>query len=227
MFAKLSILTLAALPLVHSETVLGVYIFHRHGDRTPKTYTPVNLTALGADQVFSSGTFFRNRYISSTAQMPILGMSHDIALLSQMSVTSPIDTTLQNSASVFMQGLYPPAGTAASQELANGTSVEAPFGGYQYIPVNAVSNAASNANSENNEWLQANSGCGNALVSSNSYLSTKEYQTVYNETLGFYHGLLPVINGTFSNSTANFKNGYTSRASLPATRFPALSPRRY
>lgn len=30
-----------------NETVLGVYMFHRHGDRTAKAWPPANLTDLG------------------------------------------------------------------------------------------------------------------------------------------------------------------------------------
>ncbi|RYP73737.1 hypothetical protein DL771_003450 [Monosporascus sp. 5C6A] len=107
------LVSLATLPLVKAETVLGVYIFHRHGDRTPKSHTPVNMTALGADQ---------------------------------MDVTSPVDTVLQNSAQAFLQGLYPPVGSLSEQRLADESSVEAPLGGYQYIPVNSVSTTSSNAN---------------------------------------------------------------------------------
>jgi hypothetical protein len=210
---------LLSLPLLFqvgsAETVLGVYIFHRHGDRTTKSYSPVTLTPLGADQVFASGSYYRSRYISSNATSQIHGISSDVVVLSQLAVTSPIDQTLQNSASVFLSGLYPPAGTASQQTLANGSTFEPPLGGYQYIPVNAVTNAASNGGSEDNEWLQAGSGCGNALVSSNSYFTSADFLATLNSTKAFYQNLLPVINGTFSNATATFKNAYTSkRASL-------------
>ena len=63
-------------------TQLGVYIFHRHGDRTSKEWPPTSLTALGADQVLSSGTYFRNRYVESGASTPIASLSHDLAVLS-------------------------------------------------------------------------------------------------------------------------------------------------
>jgi hypothetical protein len=143
-------------------------------------------------------------------------LSNDIAVLSQMTVTSPVDTVLQNSAQVFLQGLYPPAGTAAQQTLANGTVTEAPFGGYQYIPVNAVANAASGAGSEDSAWLQGTTGCGNAIVSSNNYFTSVEYLDTQASTADFYKSLMPVINGTFSESQASFKNGFTSKFICPA-----------
>ncbi|KAI1492675.1 histidine acid phosphatase-like protein [Biscogniauxia mediterranea] len=195
--------------LVKGETVLGVYIFSRHGDRTPKALAPANLTSLGADEVFDSGSYFRHRYVASDSSSPIFGLSRDIAVASQMTVTSPVDTVLQNSAQAFMQGLYPPVGTLSTQELANDTSVEAPLDGYQYIPINAVTTASSNTNSENNEWLQGGSGCGNAIVSSNNYFISSEYLATYDETTSFYSDLLPVINSTFDADEANFKNAYT------------------
>lgn len=210
MHVKGLLVSLASLPLIQAqETVLGVYIFHRHGDRTPKSHAPVNLTSLGAEQAYSSGNYYRSRYVSSNASSPIFGLSNDIAIASQLTVTSPVDTVLQNSAQVFLQGLYPPVGTLSEQTLANGSTVEAPLGGYQYIPVNAVSSASSNANSENNEWLQGGSGCGNAMVSSNNYLASSEYAQTFAATQPFYEGLLPVINGTFAPSQATFKNAYT------------------
>ncbi|KAK3300441.1 uncharacterized protein B0H64DRAFT_369696 [Chaetomium fimeti] len=71
--------------------------------------------------VLSSGTCFRNRYVESGASTPIASLSHDLAVL-------------QNSAQVFLQGLHPPAGSAATQKLANGTATDPPLAGYQYIP---------------------------------------------------------------------------------------------
>jgi hypothetical protein len=51
---------LAAGSAAVQETVLGIYIFSRHGDRTAKATPPANLTDLGYEEVFTSGTYFRN-----------------------------------------------------------------------------------------------------------------------------------------------------------------------
>ncbi|PTB64466.1 phosphoglycerate mutase-like protein [Trichoderma citrinoviride] len=214
MLPKLLLASLSAASAASAEQVLGVYVFHRHGDRTAKAWAPVNLTALGADQVASSAAFYRSRYVdsdssSSNADTRIAGISPDAAVLSQLAITAPVDNVLQNSAAVFAQGLYPPSRAAGSQRLRNGTTVEAPLGGYQYIPVNAVASSASSAGSESSAWLQGSSGCGNAVVSSNSYFLTPEYLATLNQTHDFYQGLLPVINTTFNSSTATYKNGYT------------------
>ncbi|KAI1845320.1 hypothetical protein JX265_005477 [Neoarthrinium moseri] len=206
---KLTLLALAALPAVTAETILGVYIFHRHGDRTPKALAPANLTSLGQEQVYQSGAYYRSRYVASDASSPIYRLSSDVAVANQMTVTSQTDTVLQNSAQAFMQGVYPPVGTVSVEKLANGSSIEGSLNGYQYIPINAVASASSSSNAENNEWLQGGSGCGNAVVSSNNYFSSSEYLSTLKGTQDFYQGLLPVINSTFTSSQASFKNGYT------------------
>jgi len=212
MMLTAAIVALAAAPLATAETVLGLYVFHRHGDRTTKAWPPTSLTALGADQVFASGGYFRNRYVGANATSPVLGLSDDLAVLSQLSVTAPVDTVLQNSAQVFLQALYPPARSAARQTLANGTVTEAPMGGYQYIPVNAVQSAASAADSEHSAWLQGNSGCGKAVTSSNNYFVSQEYHDTLASTKDFYASLSPVLNTTFSNAQINFKNAYSSES---------------
>lgn len=187
------------------DRLLGVYIFHRHGDRSAKAWKPVNLTALGAVQVHSSGSFYRQRYVTGPAALPAI--SPDVAVASQLSVTSPRDSVLQASAQTFVQGLYPPDETLA-ETLANGSRIVAPLGGLQNVPVDKAE-TKSGDRPEDNAWLQGGSGCVNAEVSSNAYLASAEYRHDYSETLDFYRGLLPVINGTYGEDEASFKNGYS------------------
>src|SRR5271155_4482975 len=122
------------------ETVLGVYIFSRHGDRTAKATPPTSLTDLGYEEVFTSGTYFRNRYIAANATSEIRGINTDLAKLSQLNISAPVDNVLQNSALGFTQALYPPVGpTLGTDTLRNGTTVQAPLNGYQLIPIQIVS----------------------------------------------------------------------------------------
>ncbi|TEA18827.1 hypothetical protein C8034_v010518 [Colletotrichum sidae] len=190
-----------------AETVLGIYIFHRHGDRTAKKWPPVRFTDLGASEVYASGLYYGERYVRTNASAQIRSLSTDDVLPEQLAVTSPSDVVLQSSAYAFLQGFYPPAGTANT--LANGSSVEAPLGGYQYVPVNAVSTAATSQDAENSGWLQGGSGCGKAVVSSNNYFSSPEYRSLQAESRDFYQSLLPVINSSFDASKADFENAYT------------------
>lgn len=208
--AQLFLASLLPLIAQAQETVLGAYIFHRHGDRTSKEYPPTSLTDLGYTQVYGSGAFYRARYLNDSSVKKIYGISQDIVKLSQINIQAPVDTVLQNSAQGWLQGLYPPVGTLlASQTLANGTSVSAPLNGYQLIPVNAISSASSSANSENAAWLQGSSGCNNAIISSNNYFVSDDYTSTLTSTKDFYASLLPVVNTTFSSADDTYKNAYT------------------
>lgn len=203
----LPLLSLTTLALAQ-ENVLGVYVFHRHGDRTSKSYSPVSLTDLGYQNVYTSGQYYRSRYIASGAQLPISGISPNTVKLSQLSVSSPSDNVLQNSATGFLQGLYPPVGAPADQQtFANSTVITAPMNGYQLIPVAITS---TNTGSESNGWLQAATGCLNAVSSSNQYFYSPEYTTLLNSTASFYQNILPVVNTTFNATADTYKNAYTS-----------------
>jgi hypothetical protein len=215
--AKVFIMLLNIIPLLAlyavstqaQETVLGVFILHRHGDRTSKSWTPATLTDLGYKQVYEAGKFYRNRYISGGSS--IYSLNKNIVKQSQINVQAPLDTILHNSATAFLQGLYPPVGaTLGTQALANGSSVQAPLDGYQLVPVNLISQV-SGANTENTVWLQGISGCNNAIISSNNYFYSDDYKTTSAKTADFYQSLLPVINGTFTAATDNFKNAYSSK----------------
>lgn len=207
------------------EIVLGVYVFHRHGDRTPKALAPTNLTDLGYAQVYSSGQFYRDRYISSDAAVGISGINVDIVKQSQLTVSTPQDNVLMNSAQGFLQGLYPPAAGEA-QTLRNGTTVDAPLNGYQLIPISTVSSGSSVSSipkmivqgwrkltvlqSEDSGWLQDATDCGAAETSSNNYFYSTEYNDLLDQTRDFYQSLLPVVSDTFNSSYLTYKNAYSS-----------------
>ncbi|KAK4621344.1 Prostatic acid phosphatase [Fulvia fulva] len=210
MLTSAAIALTAVAPLVagqNTETVLGVYMFHRHGDRTAKSTPPANLTDLGYSQVYTSGQYYRNRYIASNASLQINGINSDIVKQSQIAVSAPDDTVLQNSAMGFLQGLYPPVGESlGTATLRDGTNVTAPMNGYQLIPVDQVSHGTG---SEDSGWLQSTSNCAKASISSNEYFSSAEYLNDLDHTRDFYQSLLPVVNATFDESEDTFKNAYT------------------
>jgi hypothetical protein len=188
------------------ETVLGAFIFSRHGDRTAKSTPPANLTDLGYLEVFNSATYFRNRYIASDAEYRIHGINDDLVKQSQISASAPTDTVLQNSALAFLQGLYPPVGgTLGSNTLRNGTVVQSPLNGYQLIPLQTVSTGT---NSENSAWLQGTSNCANAQISSNNYFQSSEFNQTSSDSQSLYDRVTPMVNRTFTASQTNFKNAY-------------------
>ncbi|KAK2877843.1 hypothetical protein FQN49_001136 [Arthroderma sp. PD_2] len=206
-----SLLTLSAAvallaPISAAETVLGAYIFSRHGDRTSKSTPPTVLTDLGYRQVYLSGKYYRDRYISSSSSSQVLGISSDIIAPGEITASAPQDEVLQKSALAFFQGLYPPAGKEAKATLRNGTVIETPMNGYQLI---AIEQVKSGSNSENVAWLQSASSCQNAKLSSNNYFVSDEYRELLKSTDGFYKSLTPMLNRTFAADKINYKNAYT------------------
>ncbi|OQE23628.1 hypothetical protein PENSTE_c008G00974 [Penicillium steckii] len=194
-----------AAPVVDAERVLGAYIYSRHGDRTPKVFGNTELTTLGYRQVFNSGSYYNTRYISNSSDLHIEGISNPKVVAKQISAAAPDDGVLQNSATGFLQGVYPPTSQAVNH-LANGSTVEAPLDGYQIITLSATDQ---NADSESSTWLQGSSGCTKATVSSSSYYTSKEYLDMEASTKDFYQSLSPVLSGAFSKEDMSFKNAYT------------------
>lgn len=221
MSATAALLSTSLAQTLANETVLGVYMFHRHGDRTAKSTPPANLTDLGYQMVYTSGQYYRNRYIAANAPYQIHNINNDIVKQSQISVSAPLDTVLQNSATGFLQGLYPPVGSGLDTEtLRNGTVVTAPMQGYQLIPVQLVSTGSG---SEDNGWLQSASGCAKATISSNDFFQSAEYMSLFSSTHDFYTGLTNTTNGVFNQTQMSFLNAYTSMPNhhLVSCKIPA------
>lgn len=84
-------LPLLALPLggLAAETVHGVVVFSRHGDRTSKFFPPTQLTALGQNQMYNSGAFYRSRYIDPNSASYISGISAREIVSSQLYAAAP------------------------------------------------------------------------------------------------------------------------------------------
>jgi hypothetical protein len=186
------------------DTVWGVYIFHRHGDRTDKSHPPASLTVLGYDEVFGSGSYYHSRYVDGPSPQYVQGLSTSTVKNSQIAVSAPLDTVLMNSAQGFLQGFYPPV-AGLNQTLANGTIVTAPLNGYQLIPITLSSSSSGN---EDNGWLQDATSCANSEISSNNYFNSAEFMALLNSTQPFWTRLVPVVNQTFTPSAVTYKNAY-------------------
>ncbi|KAJ5195567.1 uncharacterized protein N7498_009005 [Penicillium cinerascens] len=204
-----TLLTIAILPLAdlaNAERVLGAYVFQRHGDRTAKALGSTTLTDLGAREEYLSGAFFNGRYLSDSSAYQIEGISPKIVNLAQVSASAPEDNVIQNSGQAFLQGLYPPAGSSASQVLRNGSTIEAPLDGYQLIPMSQIE---SGSDSEDNTWLQSTSTCYNAEVSSNEYFYSTPFQEQESSSSKLYQSLAPLTTGIITTSQLSYKNAYT------------------
>lgn len=202
----LALLALSMPQLVPAETVLGAYIFARHGDRTPKVLGSTQLTDLGYNEVYLAGSYYHDRYVAANSPMQIAGISEQIVNTQQITASSPTDDVLQNSATGFLQGVYPPVGPSANQTLRNDSTVVAPLNGYQLIPLSTVT---SGTKSEGSAWLQKSSGCQKATTSSKNFYKSDLYHSFLGSTRGFYESLSPMLNRTFSDSQMNFRKAYT------------------
>ncbi|KAK6359660.1 hypothetical protein TWF696_000804 [Orbilia brochopaga] len=189
-----------------AETILGVYILSRHGDRTDKSHPPTKLTNLGYSQILASGQYYRGRYVSEVAPHKIHNLSSDEVVNSQVYVSTTDDIVLLNSAQAFLQGLYPPIGVRSSETLRDGTVVAAVNGGYQLIPVHVMGNGG--ANKEDATWLQGTSGCSAAIKISKAYADSPEFKELKSETDDFYHSLEDVWSDTFRHEQSDFANAY-------------------
>jgi prostatic aicd phosphatase len=201
-FALLAISHLAASQSTSGETVHGVVIFSRHGDRTWKGAPPTALTVVGQNQLFNSGEFWHSRYLNSSSSSQISGISPDSYDPSQLYASAPDEPVLVTSGQAFLQGLYPPD-EAVSTKLANGTTIEAPLGGYQYAPIHTVDDQSAQA-----LWLKGDDSCpSNAQALSevsNPDLekSTKAfYQSFYND---IFAGVMPRANLSYANAYSIF-----------------------
>lgn len=187
-----------------ADTVFGALVFTRHGDRTAKFFNNAVLTNLGADQTYNSGAFFRNRYIANGSEYQIAGISADKVNPGQVWASAPDSGVLYESATHFLQGLYPPLGTADGQELSNGTETYAPLGGYQFILVNGE-----DTNSPDTIWLQGSTGCPAFTTASSSYSQSAAYQSLMNSTTSFYSQFSDILGPIIGTSNLTYKNAYT------------------
>ncbi|KIY65234.1 phosphoglycerate mutase-like protein [Cylindrobasidium torrendii FP15055 ss-10] len=130
-----------------NDTVLGVVVLTRHGDRQgfyqdPKTLkaSDTSITPLGNVQEYQLGSLLRSIYLNSTSESFVKGINASIVNLDQVKVRADAGGeggVIYNSAVSLLQGLFP-ANSNYSTTLANGTVVEGPLDGYQYVPIETV-----------------------------------------------------------------------------------------
>ncbi|PFH50443.1 hypothetical protein AMATHDRAFT_60983 [Amanita thiersii Skay4041] len=127
--------------------VLGVIIIARNGDRSgyyqdPNTYAASNTetTALGEVQSHQLGSLLRSTYLDRTSPSYIEGIRSDLVDNSEVKVRVKAGvegSVVFDSAIALLQGFFPP-NPNNKIVLANETTVVAPLGGYQYVPVETV-----------------------------------------------------------------------------------------
>ncbi|KAF3933861.1 hypothetical protein ABW19_dt0202024 [Dactylella cylindrospora] len=188
MAAKTTLVFLSASVLpVLGETILGLTVFSRHGDRNSKHYSGYGLTELGFQQNFQVGSFYRDLYISSSSPKQILGIAEDKSVNSQLWASAPDQKILFNTATAFLQGLYPPLDgldpEIATNTINNGTTYQNPLNGYQYLMLHVP-----DADSPNTIWIKGDDGCPAITEASASFEESPEFMEREAATQEFYQG---------------------------------------
>ncbi|KAK4097900.1 phosphoglycerate mutase-like protein [Parathielavia hyrcaniae] len=181
-----------------AETIHGVLVFARHGDRTTKHFGNQTLTPLGARQVYQAAQDYRARYLSSGSPHQIRGISEFDHVPAQVYVSAPDESILLNTATAFLQGLYPPLGDidpealSTMDELANGTSVSSPLTGYQYVTLHGV-----NDDSPETVWIKGDDNCPVLTTAAASFKASAEYSALLSSTRDFYQSLHPFVSDIY------------------------------
>lgn len=168
------------------------------------------MTSLGASQNFQVGSDYRARYLAAGSPHQIAGISESKYLSSQIYATAPNSGILLNTATAFLQGLYPPlvdlAPEIASQTLNNGTKSTSPLNGYQYVTLQGV-----RANSPDTIWIKGDESCPTLDASLLALESSAPFTSLVASTRPFYESFYPALQSVSdirSPSTLSFASAY-------------------
>ncbi|KAL4068749.1 histidine phosphatase superfamily [Scleroderma yunnanense] len=127
--------------------VLGALVIARNGDREEftqdsRTYEPgsTRSTPLGAAESYLLGSRLRAMYLSPSSPSYITGIKTGVVDTHQVHFYSKAGgegTAIFDSTMALLQGLFPP-NPNNKITLANETTIVAPLGGYQYVPIETV-----------------------------------------------------------------------------------------
>ncbi len=125
----------------HSD-IHGVIVLVRNGDRYEHYQDSVTYkasyaasTPLGAVQSHGLGAYLRSLYFHDTSPriQDVNAELVDLAKIHVLVNSGEESTSVFNSATALLQGLFPPS-VKHRTTLANDSSIVAPLKGYQYIP---------------------------------------------------------------------------------------------
>ncbi|KAH6699686.1 histidine phosphatase superfamily [Leptodontidium sp. MPI-SDFR-AT-0119] len=167
-----------------AETIHGVTVFTRHG--TSKHYSGYGLTTLGFTENYEVGSDYRDLYVAAGAPKKILGISESRYTPSQIFASAPDQQVLLNTATAFLQGLYPPledinAASFAAQALNNDTSYSSPLNGYQYVVLHGEESTAPDT-----IWIKGDEGCPVTTKAQKSFENSTQFATLTETTRSFY-----------------------------------------
>jgi hypothetical protein len=202
-----SLATLATLATafnaVDAHYLHSALVFTRHGDRTAKFYPGYEMTNLGAQQMYQSGQYYRERYL--TGDHPISGISRDQVVSSQIWASAPDQHVLYQTATNFLQGLYPPldGDSSSTEELNNGSTISDPLNGYQFILVHGEDTDAPST-----IWLKGDDSCPAYTAASDSYTSSADYESTLASSADFYSQFIPQLGPILGDEDVSYANAY-------------------
>ncbi|KAJ6264930.1 hypothetical protein Dda_1083 [Drechslerella dactyloides] len=204
-------------PVIASNgTVLAVFMYHNHCDRTSLyntqgSYTGGSFGAAGATMCFTDGMFYWNKYLKADSDLKIYGTTQ-IYNQDYVNVEVPnVDIAIQ-SATSFMQGVFKPVDMASTvtsgpDMLAadNSTFMNGPLSGYQYTPVTTYRSTDPQSVYLASTLLQ----CNNQRLSTDLYYGSEDYKNAYLESIDFLNSLYePYFAGVFTKDQIIYYNSY-------------------
>ncbi|KAH9485762.1 hypothetical protein JR316_0002677 [Psilocybe cubensis] len=205
--------------------VLGVIVIARNGDRynyyqDPLTYAGSNTetTALGEVQSHSLGSLIRSTYFDSSSPSYIEGIRSDLVDNNEVKVRVKAGvegTVVFDSAIALLQGLFPP-NPNNKIVLANETTIVAPLGGYQYVPVETVEPG-------NDRSLESWTNCPNFEKHTKAVYGSDDFKTKSQEASSFFNAVRDYVFGrptTLQNAIYDFINSELTHNKTYAHRLP-------
>lgn len=166
------------------------------------------LTNLGAQQLFQVGTDYRARYLASDSPHRIQGISEFEYVPAQIYASAPDQSILLNTATSFLQGLYPPLNgvdQVGIQELANGSSVSTPLSGYQYVTLHGIDEDAPDT-----VWIKGDDFCPVVANASADFMASTEYKSMLASTRDYYRSIHHLVADVFpSADDLSYAKAYT------------------
>ncbi|KAI0060566.1 phosphoglycerate mutase-like protein [Artomyces pyxidatus] len=206
-------------------TVRGVVVITRNGDRVdyyqdPKTYqsAQTDSTPLGEVQSHQLGEYLRKEYFSSSSPSFIHGVSTDLVDLGQVHArikNGGEGSVVFDSTIALLQGLFPPT-SKNSIELANGSLVVAPLGGYQYVPAETVEPS-------NDRSLESWTDCPNFEAHVEKFYSSDKFKNAEKQAAVFYKEANDFLFGrpaTLVNAVFDYMNHELTHNKSYAHRLP-------
>ena len=128
---------------------------------------------------------------------------HRINLFLAWSLICRNENVLGNTATAFVQGLYPPSLFATSSILTNGSDQANPLNGYQYVLVNGMPSTAPDT-----IWIKGDKFCPTMTNASELYYQSDEFLSRQTQLQSFYDKFTPLLAGIFPQSEIGFQSAY-------------------